>query len=99
MQKSNINPEILQPMLESATNAADKGQSQFFTPIAVGQLLAAALPKCRPALADLTCGAGHLLQAAANDTTLALLGSDIDPCPIADREEDSKLPDIPVSKI
>jgi len=99
MQKSNINPEILQQVLESASNAGDKGQSQFFTPIAFGQLLASALPKCRPSIVDLTCGAGHLLQASANESTLSLLGSDIDPCRIAQKEEGSKLPDLPVAKI
>jgi hypothetical protein len=86
MQKTNINPESLQAMLESASNAADKGQSQFFTPVAFGQWLASALPKTRLTLVDLTCGAGHLLQACANSTTTSLLGADIDPCRIASWE-------------
>ena len=31
MQKTNIAPEILQPFFESAANAAERGQSQYFT--------------------------------------------------------------------
>jgi hypothetical protein len=80
MQKTSINPEILQPMFESAANAAQKGQSQFFTPLPFGQKLAGALPRHRPTIVDLNCGAGHLLQASATDRTLRLLGCDIDPC-------------------
>jgi hypothetical protein len=44
-QKSNINPEILQDMLESAKNAAEKGQSQFFTPLDLARQLVTAMPK------------------------------------------------------
>ena len=78
--KSGINPAILQPMLESAANAAEKGQSQFFTPMALARTLATALPpRCRPAIVDLNCGAGHLLQASALPDTEWLLGNDIDP--------------------
>ena len=80
MQKTSISPEILQPMFEAAANAADKGQSQFFTPIEFGRTLAAALPRHRPTVVDLNCGAGHLLQASALPKTLRLLGADIDPC-------------------
>jgi len=80
MQKTSINPEILQPMFEAAANAAEKGQSQFFTPLPFGRKLAEALPRHRSAIVDLNCGAGHLLQAAATDKTLRLLGADIDPC-------------------
>jgi hypothetical protein len=79
MQKSNINPACLQQMLESAANAAEKGQSQFFTPLDFGRYLAQALPAVRPVIVDLNCGAGHLLQASANDSTRLLLGNDIDP--------------------
>ena len=79
MQKSNINPRCLQQMLESAPNAAEKGQSQFFTPHAFGAYLAKALPKLRPAIVDLNCGDGDLLQASVSPDTEALLGSDIDP--------------------
>ena len=84
MQKISINPEILQPLFEAAANAADKGQSQFFTPLAFGRQCATALPaRLRPAIVDLNCGAGHLLHASAlagGQTTL-LLGADIDPSP------------------
>jgi hypothetical protein len=80
MQKTNINPEIFQQMLETAPNAGAKGQSQFFTPAEWGQVLALPLPRCRHAAVDLNCGAGHLLQATANKTTQHLLGADIDPC-------------------
>jgi len=79
MQKTNISPEILQPFFECAANAADKGQSQFFTPLELGRQLAQSLPRHRPVLVDLNCGAGHLLQASARDQSL-LLGADIDPC-------------------
>jgi hypothetical protein len=80
MQKLNISPEILQPFFESATNAAEKGQSQWFTPLDFGRQLAKSLPVVRPLIVDLNCGAGHLLQASANGGTRTLLGADIDPC-------------------
>ncbi len=81
MQKTSIHPEILQPVFESAANAADKGQSQFFTPLPFGRALARALPKIRPTIVDLNCGAGHrLLQTSALAQTQRLLGADIDPC-------------------
>jgi hypothetical protein len=98
MQKSNINPSILQQMLESAANAADKGQSQFFTPVPFGQALAAALPKVRPTVVDLTCGAGDLLQASANGGTKLLLGADIDPCHLRSPDKSNAAP-IPHNKI
>jgi len=79
MQGSSINPAILQPMLESATNAAVKGQSQFFTPLAFAHRCAQALPQHRPNVTDLNCGAGHLLQASALPSTDLVLGNDIDP--------------------
>jgi hypothetical protein len=80
MQKTSINPEILQPMFEAAANAADKGQSQWFTPTPFGRKVAEALPRHRPTIVDLNCGAGHLLQASALPKTIRLLGADIDPC-------------------
>lgn len=78
-QKSNINPEILQQVLDSAHNAAEKGQSQFFTPLELAQKLTSALPRLRATAVDLNCGAGALLQACVTKDTFALLGSDIDP--------------------
>src|SRR5437899_1207653 len=80
MQKTSINPEILQPMFESAANAAEKGQSQFFTSLEFGRKVAQALPRFRPIVVDLNCGARHLLQASATGKTIRLLGADIDPC-------------------
>src|ERR1051325_2631934 len=80
MQKTSINPEILQPMFEAAANAATKGQSQFYTPMPFGRKLAEALPKHRPSIVDLNCGLGHLLEASGNQKTLRLLGADIDSC-------------------
>ena len=79
MQRSSINPAILQPMLESAANAADKGQSQFFTPPALAKALGVLLPRHRNHIVDLNCGDGALLCATANSTTQNLLGCDIDP--------------------
>lgn len=79
-QRTAIAPAILQSFLESAPNATDKGQAQFFTPLEIGTKLASALTDFRPVITDLTCGAGHLLAAAANQSTHCLLGVDIDPC-------------------
>ena len=78
MQKSNIHPNLFQSMLDSAPNAARKGQAQYFTPPKWAKLLAAALPSHRPVLLDLTCGHGALLRGAANDSTEHRLGCDID---------------------
>jgi hypothetical protein len=80
MQKTNITPGILQPFFESAANAAEKGQSQFFTSLDLGRKLAVPLARSRPVIVDLNCGAGHLLQASACTDTATLLGSDIDRC-------------------
>jgi hypothetical protein len=80
MLKTNIAPEILQPFLESAVNAADKGQSQFWTGMDLGRQLSKPLPCVRPTIVDLNCGAGHLLHAAMGRDTTTLLGADIDPC-------------------
>jgi predicted RNA methylase len=79
MNRSSISPEILQPYLDSATNAADKGHAQWFTPQAWGRLLARPLPQCRGTIVDLTCGRVDLLVAARNGTTEETLGADIDP--------------------
>jgi predicted RNA methylase len=78
MQKSNINPEIVGELFASATNAADKGQSQFFTPSELARSLAEPLPSHRPIVCDLNCGHGALLVGAANATTKHVLGADID---------------------
>ena len=108
MQKSNINPEILQQFLESAENASEKGMSQFFTPPAFAAWCAQPLPVHRPVIVDLNCGAGALLHASALKETKVLLGSDIDPLATAKHSEDrchsdpqlSTLnPQLPVSRI
>ena len=79
-QGTGINAANLQEFLESAANAADKGQSQYFTPREFGELCAIPLPKTRPFIGDLNAGACDLLYATANGTTQTLLGSDIDGC-------------------
>jgi predicted RNA methylase len=100
MQKSNINPAILQQVLESATNSAEKGLSQFFTPAAFAAWCAQPLPVHRPVIVDLNCGAGALLHASALKDTKVLLGSDIDPCRSTPKSETSDpRPDLHVSRI
>ena len=47
MQKTHIAPEILQPFFESAANAAERGQSQYFTPYPFGRQIAGPLPAGR----------------------------------------------------
>lgn len=79
MEKTNINPAILQEFLECAVNAREKGQSQFFTPLDFARTAATPLPNYRPVICDLNCGAGHLLYGTTNSTTRFLLGADIDP--------------------
>jgi hypothetical protein len=76
--KTGIDPAIFQPFLESAANAAAKGMGQFFTPLDWGQALAQPLPRYRPAIVDLNCGAGDLLKAARRPSTTSLLGCDIE---------------------
>src|SRR5262245_16197296 len=66
-------------MLDSATNALDKGQAQYFTPHDLALDLSGPLPQFRPLLVDLSCGSGSLLHAAANGSTTHLLGADIHP--------------------
>ncbi len=80
MQKTQINPLIAHELFACATNAAEKGQSQFFTPVSFGQHAAKALTQCRQYIVDIQCGQGHLLQASALPGTEELLGADIDPC-------------------
>jgi hypothetical protein len=79
MQKTNINPAIYQQFLESASNAGDKGQAQYFTPMPWAKALGMALPYFRPVIIDLNCGAGHLLKGVERGSTNHLLGCDIDP--------------------
>jgi len=81
MQKTNINPACYQPFLESASNAGEKGQAQFLTPVEWAEVLAQPLPRYRPVMVDLHCGGGHLLHGAARASTNHFLGCDIDPTP------------------
>jgi len=76
---SSIHPAALDLMLGSATNAAQKGQSQYSTPIELAAAIAKELPSFRPVVVDLTCGPGQLLAGVANKTTEHLLGCDLDP--------------------
>lgn len=78
-KRTLINPAIMQQFLESATNAAQKGQAQFLTPPKLAEFLARPLPPVRPVITDLNAGPGNLLRAAANLTTHNLLACDIDP--------------------
>jgi len=64
MRKSSIAPSATQTLFDSAANAADKGQAQWFTPVEWARVLSLPLNKYRPVIADLTCGNGQLLAAA-----------------------------------
>ena len=66
----------LQAVLDSGTNAADKGRQQFFTPAAVAAALMTPLGPARRTFIDLTMGTGGLLVGSqANEC----IGIDIDP--------------------
>jgi|CZKV01.1.fsa_nt_gi hypothetical protein len=84
MIKTQINPANLQEMLDSAPNAAQKGQAQYLTPVPWAAALARALPQYRPCLTDFTCGYGTLLAGAAGPSTDYLLGCDIEAPPSPD---------------
>jgi hypothetical protein len=75
---SAINPANLQEHLDSAANAALKGQAQYFTPVEWAEVLSLALPRYRPVIVDLTCGNGQLLDASTGPSTHHLLGLDIE---------------------
>ena len=79
MQKSSINPGILQQQFEAAANAGLKGQAQWFTPPEWAEALTRPLPNWRHTIVDLTCGNGSLLAGATRLTTQRLLGCDIEP--------------------
>ena len=83
MFRSTLSPSCAQDLLDSATNAGDKGLAQYFTPPDLARALARPLPAVRPTIVDLSCGQGALLKAARNSTTEHLLGCDIDPGAIA----------------
>lgn len=76
--RAGINPANLQAVLDSAPNAAAKGQAQWHTPVEWSAALACALPAYRPVMVDLTCGTGQLLHGSAAPSTHHLLGCDIE---------------------
>src|ERR1035437_7977880 len=80
MQKSQIHPAIYQQFLESAANAAEKGQAQWETPFAWAKALSIPLPRYRPVVIDRNCGSGSLLLGASRGSTNHRLGCDIEPC-------------------
>jgi len=90
-QRSGINSAVLQEHLESASNAAVKGQAQWHTPSAWAAALALALPVYRPVIVDLTCGSGALLSSVAGKSTRHLLGCEIEPTPAARGESGHRL--------
>ena len=61
MRKSSIAPSVIQTLFDSAANAADKGQAQWFTSLDWARALSLPLNEYRPVIADLTCGNGQLL--------------------------------------
>ena len=77
MHKSSIAPSAIQTLFDSAANAANKGQAQWFTPIEWARVLALPLNDYRPVIADLTCGNGQLLAGASRKSVL--LGCEIEP--------------------
>lgn len=79
MKRQSLAWENLQAVLDSASNAAQKGMQQFFTPPEIARALAIPLPSVRPSITDLQCGSGNLLFGAANSDTEHLIGTDIDP--------------------
>jgi len=90
MNRTNIDPAILQEFLDSAANAHLKGQAQFFTPDAFAAQLAPALPLADATVWwDPTCGNAQWLAAmaahpgagrnAGGPEKLELLGMDIQP--------------------
>lgn len=76
--RSSLKSDSVQEALESAKNTGTKGIAQFFTTLSLARIAATALPSHRPAIVDLTCGDGHFLIGAANETTKQLFGVDID---------------------
>jgi hypothetical protein len=78
MNCHSLQLDLLQPLFESATNAAQKGQAQYFTPVNFAKEIAVHLPESRKTVCDLTCGNGSLLTGTANESTRHLLGCDIE---------------------
>lgn len=78
MNRQNLNSSTL-AALDSSPDAPNKATQQYFTPYDWAEALAVPLTYCRPVITDLHCGSGNLPSAAANDTTVHLLGHDLDP--------------------
>ncbi len=87
MQRSSIHPSIFQAFFDSASNAADKGQAQWFTPPEWGKVLSRPLARYRPVIVDLCCGDGRLLQSAR------VRGSQLLGCDIQGEDRGSKIED------
>jgi len=79
MIKTGISPDCVQDLFDSASNAAQKGQAQYFTPPEITEHLR--LPAIRNTICDLTAGDGSLLVGTANETTLHLIGAEIQGLP------------------
>lgn len=71
--------DVLGEALASSPAVLRKGLAQFETPPEIAAALCTALNPCRPTVADLQCGHGSLLRAAANVSCGTLFGLDIDP--------------------
>lgn len=76
---SNLSSDNLDAVLKASKNGLKKGSQQYWTPLPYAELLMLPLTRCRPAIADLQCGAGNLLKVAMNAETRTIMGSDIDP--------------------
>jgi hypothetical protein len=86
MHKSSIAPSAIQTLFDSAANAVDKGQAQWFTPVEWARVLSLPLNDYRPVIADLTCGNGQLLAGSLRTATVKIdakprtgLGCDLEP--------------------
>jgi hypothetical protein len=76
---SSIPASCVQEVLESASNSADKGVSEFSTPLALGKILRIPLPQSIEVLTDLTGGRGQLIAGVADGTTRHGLICEIQP--------------------
>ena len=82
MLKSSVSPLAVQTLFDSASNAAEKGQAQWFTPLEWARILSLPLNDFRPIITDLTCGNGQMLRGVKpvlESEKTVLLGCDIDP--------------------
>lgn len=77
--RSDIDTAGLQDFLDSASNAADLGKRQYFTPASHAAAFASMLPACRHAVVDFTAGDGSLLAGSAINDSTHRLAIEIDP--------------------